>query len=227
MAAHYQAGTQRGFPAAQVSGARAAAVIDAINPFTARRLDAGERQMPGRFMRGQAPLEELRDCAKAEGPDGVLFISRAGEVVLLDNDHRASAPYNTVQATFDDDGSDLMGSVYAAVMRGVQGIVQAQLERAEKEKELCPHCVMTTTARALLDSSFNVIYALFEHMIETHELKGKELDEYRDYTKEIFRSLLATGLERLDEYGKDPSRASKLTPDGKLNPDDWGSGFDS
>ena len=123
--------------------------------------------------------------------------------------------------------SDLMGSVYAAVMRGVQGIVQAQLERAEKEKELCPHCVMTTTARALLDSSFNVIYALFEHMIETHELKGKELDEYRDYTKEIFRSLLATGLERLDEYGKAPSRASKLTPDGKLNPDDWGSGFDS
>lgn len=107
IAAHYTAGVSRGFDGGQVSGPRAGYILDAVTNHAPRRLDAGVRQMPGRFMRGQAPLEELRDCARAELSDGVLFISRAGEVVLLDSDHRSSSPYNTVQATFDDDGTDL------------------------------------------------------------------------------------------------------------------------
>lgn len=106
IAAHYTAGTARGFSGGQVAGTRAGAILDAVTSHAPRRIDAGERQMPGRFMRGQPTVDELRDTARAEAPDGVLFVSRAGEIVLLDNDHRASSPYNTVQATFDDDGTD-------------------------------------------------------------------------------------------------------------------------
>jgi hypothetical protein len=58
-------------------------------------------------MHGQNPLGEMRRAENAEAIDAVLFISRSGEVVFLADGHRSSSPYNTVQATFNDDGTDL------------------------------------------------------------------------------------------------------------------------
>jgi Concanavalin A-like lectin/glucanases superfamily len=105
--AHYQAGRERGFAGNVASGTRVNAILDQAESIAGRRIDVGVRNMPAVLMRGQPPLDELRQAARAEAPDGMLFISRSGEIVLLDANHRSSSPYNTVQATFDDDGTDL------------------------------------------------------------------------------------------------------------------------
>ena len=104
--AHYTAFLQRGFARAQLAGVRAAAVLTAAGSTATSSLGTGSRQMVARYMRGQPPLDELRLAAKAELPDGMLFIARDGTIKLLDAAHRTAAPYTTVQATFDDDGTD-------------------------------------------------------------------------------------------------------------------------
>lgn len=104
--AHYEAGTARGFPT-QLPGARIDAALAAIGSTKPRRVGAGTRTMTPTYMTGQDPLSELRRAETADAVDALLFISRAGEIVFLADGHRSSSPYNTVQATFDDDGTDL------------------------------------------------------------------------------------------------------------------------
>lgn len=102
--AHYQAGRQRGFANNQLPGERAIAALDSVSSHAPRRISSGTRQMVPKFMTGQAPLEELQLARQAENVDATLFISKSGEVVLLDAAHRSSAPYNTVQITIGDAG---------------------------------------------------------------------------------------------------------------------------
>jgi hypothetical protein len=104
--AHYVAGTQRGFQTQQ-SGARIGAILDAIDSQASRRLDAGVRTIFPRYMIGQDALGEIRMALRSDDPDSVLFAAKDGTLVYLDNDHRSSSPYNTIQLTFDDDGTDL------------------------------------------------------------------------------------------------------------------------
>jgi hypothetical protein len=104
--AHYAAGTQRGFPDSQLPGARANAILDSAGSVAPRSIQPGTRTMQGAFMKGQDALGELRKAQRAESVDAVLFASRAGVVTFLADGHRNAAPYNTVQATFDDDGTD-------------------------------------------------------------------------------------------------------------------------
>jgi hypothetical protein len=105
--AHYQAGMQRGFARGQLPGDRANAVLDSVTSHAPRNIRAGTRIMTGAYMTGQATLDELRKSRSAENVDALLFIGRDGTVVLLDAAHRSVSPWNTVQATFDDDGTDL------------------------------------------------------------------------------------------------------------------------
>jgi len=59
------------------------------------------------FQAGQDPLTELKKCALAEMPEGLLFVASDGEITLLDAAYKTVAPWSTVQLTFDDDGTDL------------------------------------------------------------------------------------------------------------------------
>jgi hypothetical protein len=104
--AHYVAGAQRGFPS-QLPGARLEAALDSVSSNTPRNLQAGVRTMIPSFMHGQALLEELRMATQADSDDAILFMAKDGTITFLQTDYRASSPYNTVQATFDDDGTDL------------------------------------------------------------------------------------------------------------------------
>jgi hypothetical protein len=104
--AHYTAGTARGFPT-QLPGIRIGAILDAVSSHAPRRLDTGVRDVIPRYMTGQDPLGEIRLTDRADDPDSVVFVARDGTVVFLDGDHRSSSPYSVVQATFDDDGTDL------------------------------------------------------------------------------------------------------------------------
>ena len=106
VAAHYQAATQRGFPS-QASGARINSVLDSARSRAPRNVQAGARTLTAQYMIGQMPLDELRSAKAAEAVDAVFFIARDGTATFLDSAHRSSSPYNTVQATFDDDGTDL------------------------------------------------------------------------------------------------------------------------
>lgn len=112
MLAHYQAGALRGFPQ-QSADARIGAVLNAIGSGITRRLGTAVRSVQARFMKGQAPLDALREALEAENVDAAFFISPSstlnawGTLVFLPANHRSSAPYSTVQATFDDDGTDL------------------------------------------------------------------------------------------------------------------------
>jgi hypothetical protein len=58
-------------------------------------------------MKGQSPLDELRKAEDADNVDSMLFIAKDGTVTFLDDGHRSVSPWNAVQATFDDDGTDL------------------------------------------------------------------------------------------------------------------------
>jgi len=104
--AHYIAGTERGF-AAQLSGLRIHALLDEGGSSIPRQIDAGLRDVTPRYMNGQDPLGEIRVADRADDPDSVYFTARDGTQMFLDGDHRSSSPYDTVQATFDDDGTDL------------------------------------------------------------------------------------------------------------------------
>lgn len=105
--AHYEAGRERGLEVAQLPGYRAGLILDSVTSTAPRRLHDGSRYMSPSYMKGQNLLSELRETAAAESPDGLLFIAKDGAVVLFDADHRNSSPWNTAQATFDDDGTDL------------------------------------------------------------------------------------------------------------------------
>jgi Concanavalin A-like lectin/glucanases superfamily len=104
--AHYQAGQQRGFDA-QLPGARISSVLDAASVTTNRTLGTGTRSVTPSYMQGQNPLDEIRTARNADAVDAMFFASRSGVLVFLADGHRSSSPYNTVQATFDDDGTDL------------------------------------------------------------------------------------------------------------------------
>ena len=105
--AHYQAGVNRGFLRGQASGHRVAAVVDASTSQAATDIDTGARTVEGVFMVGQAPLDEIRRAVRADNVDALFFAARDGTLTYLDADHRSVSPHSTVQATFDDDGTDL------------------------------------------------------------------------------------------------------------------------
>lgn len=109
VANHYTAGTARGFVRGDLAGARINRVLDTASSHAPRTIGAGTASqfMTGSYMVGQPPLDELRKARQAENVDAILFVSRSGAIVFLDAAHRSSSPYNTVQATFDDDGTDL------------------------------------------------------------------------------------------------------------------------
>jgi hypothetical protein len=104
--AHYQAGRERGF-AQQQAGARIEAILDSVQSLAPRDIDAGARFVLPAYMRGQDPLSAIRATVSVDSPDGLFFASRDGTLVFLENGHRATSPHDTVQATFDDDGTDL------------------------------------------------------------------------------------------------------------------------
>ncbi len=104
--AHYQAGRERGYPV-QTTGARITAVLNTIGSDAPRNIQAGTRSIAPVFMHGQPPLDEIRRARLAENVDAVFFTARDGTLTFLADGHRSSSPYNTVQATFDDDGTDL------------------------------------------------------------------------------------------------------------------------
>lgn len=56
---------------------------------------------------GQSPKPEIDTSVTVTSGDAAFFCSSSGELVYLGKTHRASSPYNTPQATFDDDGTDL------------------------------------------------------------------------------------------------------------------------
>jgi hypothetical protein len=104
--AHYTAGL-RGFIWDDLPHIRAGKVLDAVGSEAPRQLRVGTRAMLGSRMTGQPPLDELRKARNAENVDAMLFIARDGTVMFLDAAHRSASPWSTVQATFDDDGTDL------------------------------------------------------------------------------------------------------------------------
>jgi hypothetical protein len=104
--AHYTAGVSRGF-STQDPGARVSAVLAASTSVASSSVRAGSREMVPTFMTGQPPLDELRKAEDADNVDSMLFVSKNGTVTFLDDGHRSASPWNTVQCTFDDDGTDL------------------------------------------------------------------------------------------------------------------------
>jgi hypothetical protein len=104
--AHYEAGTSRGY-GQQNSGTRIASILDTVGSDAPRQIRAGVRDVLPITMRGQPPLDEMRNAVKGEAVDGVLFVAKDGTITFLDAGHRSVSPWNTVQATFDDDGTDL------------------------------------------------------------------------------------------------------------------------
>lgn len=105
--AHYTAGTARGFARGDAPGDRIEEILDAADNLAPRSIRTGTHDMTGRYMTGQPPIEEIRAAESAENVDAVFFIARDGTVTFLDDGHRSVSPWNTVQATFDDDGTDL------------------------------------------------------------------------------------------------------------------------
>lgn len=105
--AHYTAGAHRGFPRSQEPGDRVNSVLNAISSTAPRSIRTGTRNMTGSYMVAQDPLSELRKAENAESVDALLFVAKDGTITFLDDGHRSVSPWNTVQATFDDDGTDL------------------------------------------------------------------------------------------------------------------------
>jgi hypothetical protein len=105
--AHYVAATSRGFDRAELPGSRITSVLAASTSVAASSVRTGSRGMTGSYMKGQAPLDELRQAEDADSVDSILFVAKDGTVTFLDDGHRSVSPWNAVQATFDDDGTDL------------------------------------------------------------------------------------------------------------------------
>jgi hypothetical protein len=104
VAAHYTAGAARGY-AEQRSDIRIGAVLDSITSHAPRSLRTGARNVLPVYQNGQSPLEEIRGAKSAEAVDAVCFTAKDGTLTFLDTAHRSVSPWNTVQATFDDEGT--------------------------------------------------------------------------------------------------------------------------
>jgi len=100
---HYNAGVNKG-RRAEASGTRIGALLDAVSSRAPRTIQAGARNVVPRYYSGQSPLEEMRLALEADDVDAQLWCSKSGGVVFLQDGHRSSAPYNTVQAVFGNAG---------------------------------------------------------------------------------------------------------------------------
>lgn len=105
--AHYNAGRLRGYSRGELPGDRIDSVLDDSTSLAARSIQTGTREMSPAYMTGQSPLAEIRNAEAADAVDAFLFIACDGTITFLADGHRSSSPYNTVQATFDDDGTDV------------------------------------------------------------------------------------------------------------------------
>jgi hypothetical protein len=103
--AHYEAGALRGY-GEQAPEDRAAALVADSSSVAATDLNStiGREIIPV-FQHGQSVLEELRRAEYAE--QGFLFVAKDGTITMLQAGYQGIAPYNVVQCTFDDDGTDL------------------------------------------------------------------------------------------------------------------------
>jgi len=106
VAAHYTAGTARGF-GTQKTDVRVGAVLDSVGNMAPRFSRAGARSVTPQFMTGQPALDEIRPALGAEDVDSMFFAGRDGTLYFLDAGHRVVSPWNTIQLVFDDDGTDL------------------------------------------------------------------------------------------------------------------------
>ena len=108
IAAHYTAGAKRGFPE-QRSGLRVSSILDEIDSQAPRSIvpGPGVRDIAPLYMKGQSPLDAIRHALAGEAVDALFFVARDGTLTFLDASHRTGTRYETVQATFDDDGTDL------------------------------------------------------------------------------------------------------------------------
>jgi hypothetical protein len=103
--AHYEAGALRGYPTQAPADRAASVVADSSSVASTSFADTIGREMIPTFQHGQSVLEELRNAEHAE--QGFLFVSKNGTITMLQAGYQGIPPYNIVQATFDDDGTDL------------------------------------------------------------------------------------------------------------------------
>lgn len=105
--AHYTAGANRGYIADDPDDRADAIMADStsIAAFDFTSTHGVGREIIPTFQYGQSPLDELRRCEDAE--QGFLFVAKDGTVTMLRENYQGDAPYDTVQAAFDDDGTDL------------------------------------------------------------------------------------------------------------------------
>lgn len=106
--AHYTAGRLRGFQSVlDLSGDRIDDILDAVGSIAPRNLQQGSFRILPTYMVGQDPLSEMRRAESVESIDSVLFVAKDGTITFLQWDYRLTAPYDTPQATFTDDGTGL------------------------------------------------------------------------------------------------------------------------
>ncbi len=114
ISAHYTAGTQRGW-GTQRSGTRISAILDTINSHAPRNVDmttaesgGQQRFIPATFMRGQAPLDPIREAVQAEAVDARFFSGREGSLTFLDAGHRnAGTAWSVYSMTLGDGAGEL------------------------------------------------------------------------------------------------------------------------
>lgn len=105
--AHYTAGTQRGYPVQSPEDRCYAVMADSTSIAGTDFNSTIGREMIPTFTHGQSPLDELRQAEAAESTSAFLFVTKDGTVKMLQDAYEGIAPYNAVQATFDDDSTDL------------------------------------------------------------------------------------------------------------------------
>lgn len=93
--------------AAQLSGARISAVLDAVGwPSADRQIAAGDTTVQAATLVNVSALQHLQDVIDAE--NGLLFMNGAGKVVFVNRGARVLAPYTVSQATFGDGVGELL-----------------------------------------------------------------------------------------------------------------------
>lgn len=105
IAAHYTAGTARGFRPSK-AGERIDRILDAASNRAPRDIDTGIRvnvddQYAGN---GQPAIEAIRRAENAEAADAFVFVAGDGTVTFRDADHRSDARYTTDRMLFGDQG---------------------------------------------------------------------------------------------------------------------------
>lgn len=89
--AHYEAGRLRGF-VAQKSGARINAVLETLGSHLRRSIDTGVRDVQDRYMRGQPPMDSIREAVDAEAIDAAFFAKADGSLRFVAAGGRAGSP---------------------------------------------------------------------------------------------------------------------------------------